>query len=495
MKRYFFTGKIFLTGIIIAQVIATIQVYLSNLAQFHSIEMLNNAGFLIIPNTRIMHSLLEFAPAFYGGLFFSLSAGAALSLMAFSSAWVWVRYFLRKKIILFIYLIFWLLLIIDINLKGFCPINTSYFIFISPVVFIATLRYMPEQSLKIHRWIKAGYILPAIGLVFFWILQVNSGLFTNIRDYILLSNGPGKKVNDFYYRYTLYPATVIKTLEQKTLKTCRFENIDNNNLLDSLKKELIRYDYLEITQTGPVDLTIEQHGNELAFNNNGKMVLDTSVTEFLSNPGNILNKFSSGIDDNGFFRRFIFFSILTGFPAVLIILYYTFTGIILSAFLDYRHAAIVSLFLCQSTGIIVSVIYSYNADRKINENNLSESLNSARWQDRVIALKIIDRNRFNIAGYGEYKKLLSSPHIPVRYWLAKSLGETRNPDTYKDLLQILDDPCPNVVCMAYQSMGKRGEKESIMEILKRIKISGHYYEQWYAYNALRNLGWNQAKLD
>ena len=494
MKRYFFTGRVFLPGIIVAQIIATIQVYLSNRAHFHSIEMLKSAGFLIIPNPLTMHRLLEFSTAFYGGLFFTLTIGAALSLIAFCSAWIWVRIFLRKKIILLFYLIFWSLLIIEINSKGFYPVKTSYFLFIPLIVFFAARRYMPEQSIKTGRLVKAGYIIPALGLAFFWILQVNSGLFINIRDYLLLSNSPGIRINDFYYRYTLYPALVIKSLEQRTLKTCRFTNIDDSSLQDRLKKELTDYDYLEVNETGPVDLTLEIKDNELILYNKGEIVLDTSVKEFLAKPGYILNEFSSRIDSNGFFRSFIFFSLLTGFPAVLIILYYTLTGIILSAFLDCRRAAIVSVFLCLITGIIISVIYNYNADRKVNENNLSESLNSAHWQDRVTALKIIDRKKLNIVSYGEYKKFLSSPHIPVRYWLAKSLGQNRNPGTCKDLLKLLDDPCPNVVCMAYQSLGKRGEKGSIREILKRIKISGHYYEQWYAYRALRSLGWNQAEL-
>lgn len=104
----------------------------------------------------------------------------------------------------------------------------------------------------------------------------------------------------------------------------------------------------------------------------------------------------------------------------------------------------------------------------------------------------------DIGSFETYKDILTSPYIPVRYWLARVLGASRQPDNYKDQLVFLDDPCPNVVCMAFHSLGQRGKnqrgnKRIIREIVKRIETSDHWYEQWYAYKALRNLGWNQAR--
>jgi HEAT repeat protein len=86
-----------------------------------------------------------------------------------------------------------------------------------------------------------------------------------------------------------------------------------------------------------------------------------------------------------------------------------------------------------------------------------------------------------------------SPHIPERYWLVKALGVSRQPETYKDLMRFVDDPHPNVVRMAFDSLGQRGDTSAINVIMKRIETSDHWYEQWYAYKALRKLGWKQAK--
>ena len=82
MSKCFYTAKVLLLGLVTAQVIATIQVHLSNAELYHTLVSIRNAGYLIIPNQRVMQGLLEFSPAFYGGLFFTLSAGAGLSLHA-----------------------------------------------------------------------------------------------------------------------------------------------------------------------------------------------------------------------------------------------------------------------------------------------------------------------------------------------------------------------------------------------------------------------------
>ena len=97
----------------------------------------------------------------------------------------------------------------------------------------------------------------------------------------------------------------------------------------------------------------------------------------------------------------------------------------------------------------------------------------------------------DVSGFPSYQRMLASPHIPERYWLAKALSVTRGPETHEDLLRLLDDPSPSVACMAFQSLGRRGDPRAIAEILNRIRTSDHWYPQWYAYRALKELGWKQ----
>ena len=47
------------------------------------------------------------------------------------------------------------------------------------------------------------------------------------------------------------------------------------------------------------------------------------------------------------------------------------------------------------------------------------------------------------------------------------------------------------VSMAMYSLGKRQDADAVNEIVYRINISDHWYVQWYAYRALKRLGWTQ----
>ena len=70
MKRDFFAVKVLLLGLVTAQVIATIQVYVSNVELYRTVASIRNAGYLAIPNHHVMQSLLEPGTALCGGLFF-----------------------------------------------------------------------------------------------------------------------------------------------------------------------------------------------------------------------------------------------------------------------------------------------------------------------------------------------------------------------------------------------------------------------------------------
>ena len=143
---------ILLLGLIIAQVIATIQVYLSNIELYNTLTAVSAAGYLAVPNQHAMDCLLAFKAAFGGGLFFTFSIGAGISLSAMAAAWLWVRLFQEKRTILFVIGLVWGALLFLANSKGFNLISTLYFLLIAPVVFALTARRdsAPVSLLPIH---------------------------------------------------------------------------------------------------------------------------------------------------------------------------------------------------------------------------------------------------------------------------------------------------------------------------------------------------------
>ena len=87
-KRFAYPARALLLGLLVAQVIAAIQVYLSNLDLYRNLSLIKAAGYLTIPNQGTMPGLQDFAPAFLGGLFFTLSVGAGLTLLSIGAAWI-----------------------------------------------------------------------------------------------------------------------------------------------------------------------------------------------------------------------------------------------------------------------------------------------------------------------------------------------------------------------------------------------------------------------
>ena len=245
---------------------------------------------------------------------------------------------------------------------------------------------------------------------------MNGHLFLDLRDNLLLSNPAGKGITDFYYRYTLYPAEVFKSLDQKTIKTCNLEQIRKRSLKRLLKGKLLNYDYLNTGGDGEVDLTIREKGRTLILENGGKVLLKTTANDFLSAPGNILKQFSSETDRYSFFRQFTFFSLLIGFPITLYLFLYTVILYLLCRFFDLKTSSVAASMICFLTGVLLLMPVYFGHAGKIDKKDLSQTLESERWQERG----------------------------------------------------------------------------AVDELLKRIKESDNWYDQWRAYKALKALGWKQT---
>ncbi|MCP4371093.1 MAG: hypothetical protein GY797_23705, partial [Deltaproteobacteria bacterium] len=238
-NRFSFVARALFFGMIAAQVIATIQVYLSNLSLYNKITAIKEAGYLVLPNQHVLNILPDFDPAFFGGMFFTLSVGAGLSLYSMAAMWIWTRLLSRNRIYVILLLLPLAGCIVKVNLHGFSPFVTSYFLVIPAVIFLATLKWttdLPEQK----GWLKEIlHVAPLVLLTLLWTIQMQSSMFIDIRDNLLLSNSFGRKINDFYYKYTLYPAEAFKSLQQKTLKTCSLGSIKEETVETLLRNELI----------------------------------------------------------------------------------------------------------------------------------------------------------------------------------------------------------------------------------------------------------------
>jgi hypothetical protein len=483
---------ILICGLCLAQVIGTIQVYLSNLALHNMLSNINSAGYLAVPNRLVMSGLRDFAPAFWGGLFFTCTIGAGISIAAMAASWLWVCIFMRSRPAFIFFLLVWLGLMVAVNSRGFNPMPTLYFLVIAPMVFALTAKREFADFQSDRKRLLVNLIpLPLLALA--WFTQFDNEMFLDLRDSLLLSNLYGRKFSNFYYSYTLYPAEAFKALNQKILKTSAFEEINDRSIQLKLSRKLIDSDYLPLDNTTAVDVLIHRRDDHLSLEADGREILRTSINQFLTNPRRILKGYSEKTDRQAKFRQLTFLSILIGFP----ILIYTFLHAAFyypGRFITGRKPALLTAsIICLLLGVMVLVYFQSNRSSSIRIQNITQALRSDRWQIRLAALKIIQHKKLDIADYAEYQHLMNSGLPQERYWLAKTLAYSRQPETFDDLLRLMQDQNLNVRTMALYSLGLRKDPRAIRPILNMIEISKEWYCQMYAYKALRSLGWKQTK--
>jgi hypothetical protein len=483
-----------LIGLTLAQILASVHVYLSNKELYDSMIAIKDAGYLPVPNSHVMGQLHKTGPAFLGGLFFTFSIGAGISFLSLALAWIWNRIFDRKSLLLYFFLFLWVCSLTALNFHGLNLFVTLYFLLIPPVVYVTAIKSMSYLNKQNRRPNEIIHMLPVIvlALVFAW--QIDSRMFTDFRDIYLLSNPVGSKINKFYYQYTLYPAEVFKSLNQKMLKTGMIES-KKSDAIRSLENILLNYDYIPIKGNIDADLKVVPIGDNFIFKNHGSPVLQISSEAFFADPHRAIREFEQKSDRLALFRQIIMFSLLTGFPLAVYVIVHGVISILFGFFFRLRTSSLIASALCFALCLVLLFSFQLNRSRDISEENLAAALNSGRWQNRVAALKFIDKNGMEIKQYQAYPELLKSSYIAERYWFVKTLANSRRPETYRDLLSFLNDDHPNVVSMALYALGKRGNKETIGRIMQVIETSDDWYHQWYAYKALRALGWRQTKLN
>lgn len=480
-------------GLITAQLIACIHIGLSNIRFYNKLKAISDAGYLPVPNLQTAELLKSFETAFFGGIFFTLSVGLFISLSSLAGTWIWLRHPSRRKPLLFIMMLGWLGCIIFINAQGISVMATAYFIFIPPAVFFSLLKW-PPGSASPNSWRPAFLHLTCVIIIALaGAGRVNAAAFSMIRDHFLLSNPVGVAINNFYYRYTLYPAQVFKNMDQDQIRICRITANSDGSQIPRLKNILLSYDYCPIPDSsGPVDLDIVQINENLSFQHRGEEVFQIPFEEFWKNTGKTLKQFSRQTDRYLPFRQFTFISLITVCGAGAYFILWGAFFLLFRIFLKSPPATVLAMIFCIAAGLSAFSHWPSGVPKLPKDQTLKTALASEDPAIRVTALKMIYFHGRELADFKSFPSMARSGYVLERYWLARSLTHSRSPATYAVHLSLLDDPQINVAYMAFQSMAGRGEKQAVSEILKRINTSNQWYVQWYAYRTLRKLGWNQT---
>ncbi len=488
-------GLIILLGLVAAQIIASLHVHFSSMALHDTMEALRERGYLTVPNSHVLHSLTDWKQAVLGGLFFTLSIGAFLTLLSLAASWLRHRFLPRGKALLAFFVAPWLVLLLALNSRGFLLMATLYALVIPPLVFSAASRWLFTKNRIGQYRLTFLQILAPLLLALLWGTQVDGSFFVDVRDYLLLPHSAGTKINDFYYRYTLYPAETFKSMDQKLLRAVYLGHLRSSAVSMALERELLKRDYLPVKEERLADLVIGEKNHEFLLQHGGKIILRVSPQQLLASPAGLLADFSRKTDHYRFFREFTFISLLIGFPLLLYLLLNALLFLLFIPIFSAVRSRMLAALLCLLAGMLLFLLFWQWRAQVVDESSLDKFLQTGDWRKQVAALKFIESKRLEVARYPGYRRLLGSSCPPEKYWLAKALGVSREPETFGELVSFLDDPHPTVVSATFQALAKRRDPAAIPIILARIEASTDWYQQWNAYKTLKALGWKQSRSE
>jgi hypothetical protein len=483
-----------LSGLAVAQLIATLFVCRSDLDLRQSVAAMQRAGWFAIPAGPAVKSLNSFGAAFWGGLFYTLSVGAGLVLATWAVLYLWRRFCSGRWRLLWPAACIWAALIIWINWHGWVLFATL-FVFCVPLAVVATA-VQSAQNVASPGGSSRLWPLPLVTLVVLtgmWSTQLNAKLFTDIRDHLLLSNPIGRTVNDFYYRYTLNAAQAFKSFDQKTLRTCRLELTAEAGLQERWIKILADHDVVAV-QTDPrpdVIVRISHEQVQLISPVGDRIEVDSRT--FSAHPGVWLHRFSAAADRYAPLRRLTFVGLLLGFPVLLFVMVDGAVGRLAGLFADEPARVWWRCGFCLGIGILLLIPMVGRSSADLSRDAIGRDLSARNWPERVAALHLIERQKLDIGAFPQYHRLLNSPLVVERYYIARALAFSHTPATFADLLTLIHDAQPNVVCQAYYALGHRGNPIAVAAIKTQMARSDHWYTQWYGYRAIRSLGWHQSR--
>ncbi|NNG02123.1 MAG: HEAT repeat domain-containing protein [Desulfobacteraceae bacterium] len=480
-------------GLAIAQTLATIQVHLSNSELSHHLQVLADAGYFTVPSPAVLDKAVELKAAFWGGLFFTVTIGAGMIMATLVVVSVWRRFFPDRRVFYMPLFLIWLFINIVVNSKGILAIETAYFSLLPAVVGIILWRNTPRGNALVSWRHSALPVMAVAVLALMWTTQFRDTMFLSVRDYLLLGNPIGQKINDYYYAYTLYPVNTFKRVDHQLLKSVNFRATDAGESKERVERSLRNLNYLDIGSRRDADITISIKDQMMFLSSGDKQVVSIPVAEFSADPLPGLTQFSEKTDRHRFFRTVCFYGLLIGFPLLLFSISYLSLSFIFGKLFGPVGASLATAVVCFIAGIALFWPVFKGNRYESGIQDVQTAIAADQWQTRVGALKRIHDQNMDLVEFPVYKDLLTTGNIPERYWLARALGKSRSPDTYADLLMLLDDPHPNVVCQAFYAIGARGNQKAVPIILKKIEKYDHWYAQGYGYRALRSLGWKQEK--
>lgn len=481
---------IILCGLLCAQAVGYVHIRQSNARLLAKTQALAAAGYLAVPNAHIQPLLKEPKTAAAGGLFFTLTLGAGLTMAALGAGLAWGLVARFGRWFPAFLCLGWAGLMAALLAEGLPAIELAYLAVTPPLVFGLGGLWARLARPRRPLFAALAFALPVLILAGCWATQYDKQMFVNMRDFLLLNNPVGRAVNEFYYAYTLYPAETFKALGDKQMRIVAVEAQGPQG--DRLSAALTQADWLPVKGFDRPEAVFTLRGQELGLASGGKTLLRLPLEDFLARPRPSLDELSQKADHYALFRRLVFYGLLFGFPTAIYALLFSSFLFLTGLALGDRAALALAGAACLALGLVMLIPLASASRVSVSPATLGQALASGQPAQEVAALRLAGEKRLDITRTPGYQALKNSPSTATRYWLALALGARPNPLALEELIALTRDKSPDVSRMALASIGRTGRAELRPLVREHLENSKDWYVQWYAYYSLKRLGFSQA---
>ncbi|GAB6097930.1 hypothetical protein JCM14469_41840 [Desulfatiferula olefinivorans] len=494
LNRYLKTAGSIAAGLTAFQLVMTLRVFQSDRFLARLATSAAAEGYLAVPNLRIIDQVQSPVTACSGAFFFTLTLGALVCLAALC---------LARPAAAFRPLVRWSLpvltlsaFLVFINARGLLMLESLACALAFGLVYGLDGMTRDPLSRPLSRMTLAAHLCPPLilaGVLLVFARGGDSRIFTDFRDSFLLTNPVGMAVNDFYYRYTLAPAEVFKSLDQKLIKQGHLRLDAPPAMTNRIARELLIRDYLPVGEARHADLSMVGNARHVQVFRQGRLIRSLPVDNLLKDPRGVFDALSRDTDRYANYRSAVGIALISGLPLLMYLMLHGFFFCVCALFAAPGPARLVASGLCLTVGLAAFVFLWAQSPAALSPDDIPEALASGSSVRRTAALRALCDQDAAASAHPQGGAFALSDSVPERYWYARSLAYSRAPGRYERLIALLDDPHPNVRCQAFFALGMSGLRRAVPVIIRRIEASDHWYVQWYAYRALKRLGWTQKR--
>jgi hypothetical protein len=416
---------------------------------------LEAAGFVPLPGTGHWDVLASWMPAGAGALFFGLSLGLGAGTLL--GLWVRATRALPSRAGR---LVPWVALAVPLwaAVAGDLPLAGA----LAAMAAGALATQLPGRAASArHRALRALVLVPlAVGFLP-W-ATAPEGPFTHLRDRHLLGTAPGRAVNGFYYRWTLYPAEVLKPVSALSQPTAAAPAPLPAGAREGFCRDALRRGVLCVDDSEGADLHLvaADQGLELA-RGDARVAWPPEP----SAQADAWKELSSLADRSRALRQATYWALFLGCPLALA---WGFSSLALAAGALLgagRRSTLVSLAVA---GL------------------LAASLGTAGRPDPSLS-EVRARLGAEVPEADVVRAALAAPSAVERFYGARAAGRARLEADV--LLEALSDPVVNVRYAAAEALGRTGGTRSREALLEVLGSPEAWYVKERAYAALWRLGW------